>query len=35
MLRIEIEVDALPIRQSCLDLPSHIIGEHLIAADFQ
>ena len=32
--RIEVEVDALSIRQSSLDLPSQIIGEHLIAAAF-
>jgi len=32
--RIEIEVDALSIRQSSLDLPSQVIGEHLIAAGF-
>ena len=32
--RIEVEVDALSIRQSSLDLPSQIIGEHLIAAGF-
>jgi hypothetical protein len=34
VLRIKIEVDALSIRQSSLDLPSHIIGEHLIPAGF-